>query len=118
MGDPKRIRKKYDTPSHPWIKSRIDDEKRLSREFGTKNKKELWKMETTLKKFKSQAKKLIALKSDQAAVEREHLFRRVKELGLVSGDVTYDSILSLTTDDMLSRRLQSVIVASGDFKVS
>lgn len=110
MGDPKRIRKKYDTPSHPWIKSRIDDEKRLSKEFGTKNKKELWKMETILKKFKSQAKKLIALKTYQAAVEREHLFRRVKELGLVQGDVTYDAILSLSNDDVLARRLQSIVV--------
>lgn len=111
MGDPKRIRKKYDTPSHPWIKSRIDEEKRLSKEYGTKNKKELWKMETQLKRFKSQAKKLIALKTDQAAVEREHLFRRVKELGLVQGNVTYDSILSLNSDDVMNRRLQSIVVS-------
>lgn len=113
MGDPKRIRKKYDTPSHPWIKSRIDEEKRLSREFGTKNKKELWKMETTLKKYKSQAKILIALKTDQAAVERDHLFRRVSQLGLVQGTVNYDSVLSLTSDDILSRRLQSMLVSKG-----
>ncbi|MCA9477785.1 MAG: 30S ribosomal protein S4, partial [Nanoarchaeota archaeon] len=92
---------------------RIDEEKRLSREFGTKNKKELWKMETTLKKFKAQAKKLIALKTNQAAVEREHLFRRVGELGLVKSDITYDTILSLTTDDILARRLQSVVVSKG-----
>ena len=33
MGDPKKIRKKYDTPSHPWIKSRIDEEKRIRKEI-------------------------------------------------------------------------------------
>jgi len=59
MGDPRKIRKKYQTPSHPWIKSRIDEEKVLTREFGTKNKKEIWKMETVLKNFKTQSKHLI-----------------------------------------------------------
>jgi small subunit ribosomal protein S4 len=111
MGDPKRIRKKYDTPIHPWIKSRIDDERRIAKEFGTKNKKEIWKMETILKKFKQQAKLLITLKTEQANVERKHLFRRMGELGLVKGEVSYDEILSLTLDDVMARRLQSVLVA-------
>ena len=110
MGDPKRIRKKYDTPGHPWIKSRIEDEKRISKEFGTKNKKEIWKMETTLKNFKNQAKKLISLDSAQAKIETEHLFRRISELGLAQGNISFDTVLGLTIDDIMTRRLQSVIV--------
>ena len=58
MGDPKKIRKKYETPVHPWIKSRIDSERKLAKEFGTTNKKELWKMETVLKSSKTKPKNL------------------------------------------------------------
>jgi small subunit ribosomal protein S4 len=111
MGDPKKIRKKYDTPSHPWIKSRIDEEREFKKEFGTRSKKEIWKAETLLKKFKSQAKKLIALSGPQAEIEKEHLFRRIKELGLAQGSITFDVILGLTVSDVLARRLQSVLVA-------
>jgi small subunit ribosomal protein S4 len=113
MGDPKKIRKKYDTPSHPWIKSRIDEEKELKKEFGTRSKKEIWKAETLLKKFKSQAKKLISLTTPQADVEKEHLFRRVKELGLAEGSISFDTVLGLKVNDILARRLQSVLVTRG-----
>lgn len=113
MGDPKRIRKKYDTPSHPWIKSRIEDEKRIEKAFGTKNKKEIWKMETVLKRFKSQAKILIALDTPQSKKETAHLFRRISQLGLAQGDINYDTVLGLTLDDVMNRRLQSLVVKKG-----
>ena len=113
MGDPRKIRRKYDTPSHPWIKSRIENEKRVGREFGTKTKKEIWKMETVLKGFKSQAKKLISLNTPQAKVETEHLFRRVSDLGLVKGEVSFDAILGLDVDHLMARRLQSVVYTKG-----
>ena len=113
MGDPKKIRKKYDTPSHPWIKSRIDDEKRVAKEFGTRNKKEIWKMETILKNFKQQAKKLITLDTPQAKVETEHLFRRIAQLGLANGDVSFDVVLGLSIDDLMARRLQTIVFKKG-----
>ena len=114
MGNPRKIRRKYDTPIHPWIKSRIEDERRLAKTFGTKNKNEIWRMETVLKKFKSQAKHLIAASGSQADIEREHLLRRVKSLGLLgSADVSFDKILGLTLDDVLARRLQTVVFKKG-----
>lgn len=113
MGQPKRIRRKYDTPIHPWIKSRIDDEKRLARTYGTKNKKEIWRMETVLKKFKSQAKHLIAATGDQAEVEKEHLLRRVKSLGMAGSDVNFDKILGMSIDNVMERRLQTVVFKKG-----
>ncbi|MGM5480791.1 MAG: 30S ribosomal protein S4 [Nanobdellota archaeon] len=113
MGQPKRIRRKYDTPIHPWIKSRIDDEKRLAKTYGTKNKKEIWRMETVLKKFKSQAKHLIAATGDQAEIEKEHLLRRVKNLGLAGSDVNFDKILGMSIDNVMERRLQTVVFKKG-----
>jgi small subunit ribosomal protein S4 len=34
MGDPRKRKKKYETPTHPWQKDRIDDEKELRRKYG------------------------------------------------------------------------------------
>ena len=58
MGDPKKIRKKYSTPSHPWQKARIDEEKVVKRDFGLKNKKEIWIIASKLKTFKDTLKRL------------------------------------------------------------
>lgn len=113
MGDPKKIRKKYNTPRHPWIKARIDSEKLIRIEFGTRNKKEIWKMETLLKNFKDQAKNLIILRTTQSDVETKHLFRRVKELGLISGEVTFDEILGLSLENIMGRRLQTIVYKKG-----
>lgn len=113
MGDPKKIRKKYDTPAHPWIKSRIDEEKIVRIEFGTRNKKEIWKMESSLKNFKTQAKTLLPLRTAQADIEKKHLFRRVKELGVISGEPSFDAVLGMTLSNIMGRRLQSIVFKKG-----
>lgn len=113
MGDPRKIRKKFETPSHPWIQSRIEDERRLKKEFGTRSKKEIWRAEYLLKKFKTQAKKLILLRTQQATLETELLFKKIKDLGLVEGEVDFDAILGLKVDDILGRRLQSIVYKKG-----
>ncbi len=59
MGDPRKRRKTYETPKHPWNKDRIVSERALLTEFGLKNKKELWKMQARLSNFKRQAKALV-----------------------------------------------------------
>ena len=41
MGHPKKPRKQYDTPSHPWNADRIKEENRLANKYGLKNKKEI-----------------------------------------------------------------------------
>ena len=47
MGDPRRQRAKYRTPSHPWQNKRITDEAKLRKEYGLSNKKKaygIWPM--------------------------------------------------------------------------
>lgn len=60
MGKPKFSRKKYDTPSHPWQEQRIHSENELVRKYGLKNKREIWKAETALRKYRGQARELLA----------------------------------------------------------
>jgi|FLOH01.1.fsa_nt_gi small subunit ribosomal protein S4 len=110
MGDPKKIRKKYDTPTHPWQKVRIEDEIVLKKEYGLKNKKEIWKFTSMLKGFKNDVKRLNAMTGSQAIKEQDQLRARLLSLGLLKVDMSLDSVLSLETKDLMERRLQTVIV--------
>jgi len=41
MGDPRKLRKKYENPFKPWDRDLLHGEPRLIGEYGLKNKKEL-----------------------------------------------------------------------------
>jgi small subunit ribosomal protein S4 len=113
MGDPKRQRKKYETPSHPWIKERLDRERVLKRNYALKNKKELWRHETQLKEFRRRARRLLAARGKQAEIERQQLLQRLYRLGLLPADAVLDDVLSLTVEDVLERRLQTIVYRKG-----
>ena len=114
MGDPRRLSKKYDTPNHPWIGERIKKERELSIKYGLVNKKELWKMETKLRTFRRQARKLISDTSEQGSREAVQLFGILKRYGiLLKEDATLDDVLSLDVESILSRRLQTLVFKKG-----
>lgn len=113
MGDPKKIRRKYSTPGHPWNRARLEIESDLVKRFGLKNKKEIWKANSTLKDFTTQAKSLVARRDAQAEVERTNLLGKVKSLGLCGENPTVDDILALKTENILGRRLQTVAFNMG-----
>lgn len=113
MGDPKKQRKKYSPPSHPWQSARITEEKEIMKEYGTKNKKEIWKMRAIIRVLKGQGRKLIAARGEQAQKEKDQLFGRVKDLGLVKGTLELDNILSINLKDIMERRLQTLLVRKG-----
>lgn len=113
MGDPKRLRKKYETPGHPWQKTRIQLEKELQREYGLKNKKEIWRAESRLKKFKDILKRLIPLNDPQANKEREQTMHKLRTLGLISEEATIDDVLGLDVRAILERRLQTIVYKKG-----
>ena len=110
MGNPRKLRKKYMTPTHPWQKTRIEEEKRLMRQYGFKNKEELWKLNSKLRRFKSQVKDLIPRDDDEALNQKQELLVKLRGLGLVADDAILEDILAITLEDMCRRRLQSVLV--------
>ncbi|MBP6021111.1 MAG: 30S ribosomal protein S4 [Candidatus Methanomethylophilaceae archaeon] len=117
MGDPKFSRKTYDTPSHPWKKERIDAEVVLVRQFGLKNKTEVWKAQTVLRNFRKQSRELQARirgGDAQAKLEADNLINKCTRIGVlpVSGGNLND-ILILTEEDIMSRRLQSIVFDKG-----
>jgi small subunit ribosomal protein S4 len=113
MGDPRKQRRKYSGPQHPWNRARIDEEKVLVEEYGLKNKKELWKMSSKLAQFKRQAKVLIAQKGEQAEAEKKLFLDKLERLKLINNEATLDDVLDLAVKDLLERRLQTFLYRKG-----
>ncbi len=109
MGDPRKQRKKYRGPQHPWQKLRIDEEKNILKDYGLKNKKEIWKMYSKLKNFAQQAKHLNAMSSKESEKERPQLLKKLQKIGLLNPNSKLDEVLSLTLKDILERRLQTIV---------
>ncbi len=117
MGDPKFSRRSYDTPSHPWQGERIKREVEIVREYGLKNKTEVWKAQTILRNFRKQSRELQArLRGGdaQAKIEADALIKKCARMGLlpVTG-ADLNDVLILTESDILSRRLQTVVFEKG-----
>ncbi len=113
MGDPKRIRRKYETPSHPWQAERIQEEKKLQSEYGLRNKREIWKAQAMLRGFRRQARELLAQRSEQARRQEKQLLDKLVRLNILKEGSTLDDVLSLTVRDVLNRRLQTLVYKKG-----
>lgn len=99
----KRKHKTYSRPKRPFNKVRIDEEAETKKEFGLKNKKEIWKAEAKVKSIREKAKKLISASPE----EQRALFEKLKKMGLNVNSIT--DVLSLDKSDYLKRRLQTII---------
>ncbi len=105
-----KLRKKYQTPKHPWQRARLGLEAKLRQEYAYKNKREVWKMFSILRNFRAQARKLIGLRGPQAEKEKQELFSRLRSLGLLGDKAELDDVLNLTIHDIMERRLQTILV--------
>ena len=109
MGSPRQPKKKYSRPFKIWNRDRLDTEKPIVSEFGLKNKQELWKTASILRKFTAQAKRLTALRGEQAEIEKKQLIDKLSLLGIIGKNASLDEVLGLTVKDFLSRRLQTIV---------
>ena len=109
MGDTRRFKKHFAKPFKPWDEIRIAEEKPLIKDYGLKNKKEIWAAEAMLRTFKAQAKKLIATRGKQAEKEKQQLLARLLSLGLTNQAADLDTVLGLTIKNILDRRLQTLV---------
>lgn len=66
-------------------------------------------MDSILKKYKDQAKKLIAVKTKQGEKEKAQMMDKLQRLGLIQAGSELDAVLSLEVKDILERRLQSLV---------
>lgn len=113
MGDPRKPRKKWEGPKHPWIKERLVKELELVGRYGLKNKKELWKAATLARKLRHQARSLLALPESVRAERERALLEKLYRMGLVDKNATLDDVLGLTAEHVLERRLQTIVYKKG-----
>lgn len=113
MGDPRRLRKKYHTPSNPFEKERIVEEMKYVGTYGLRNKKEFWKHRSQLTKFRALARSYKGLAKEQFDVRMNELRVKLSSWGLVSSTAAADEILSLTVEKFLERRLQTMVYKKG-----
>lgn len=118
MAYPGKNYKSYQTPKRPWEKSRIEAETRLVIEYGLRNKREVWKAQAHLRKYRKAARNLLALGSGSAHkdlydAKKEELIGHLQRAGLLGPDANIDDVLSLKVQTQLERRLQSVVYRKG-----
>jgi small subunit ribosomal protein S4 len=116
MGKPKFSRKKYETPSHPWQEDRINEENELIKKYGLKNKREIWKAETRLRRYRGQARELLAkigTGDEQSKKESDQLLMHLSRMNILPPKSTLDDVLAMNTESILSRRLQTLTYLKG-----
>ncbi len=119
MGDPKRHRKKYVTPPHPWDKARLEKEAQLVIKYGLRNKRELWRFQNILRKYRRVARDLLGKinlpgkEGEYARAKARAVIKKLARIGVLDENATLDDILNLTVEDFLERRLQTIVYRMG-----
>lgn len=110
MGDPKKLKKKYNNPRHPWEKTRIDEEKKVLKDYGLKRKNEIWKVSSQLRRYFDQAKSFIGSTRITSDVEKSNFIKKLQSLGLLDEKAQLEDVLNLSLKDLMERRLQTILV--------
>jgi small subunit ribosomal protein S4 len=113
MGDPKKQRKKYNTPKFPWRTDILQAELKLLGQYGLRNKHELWRHETSLSNFRGIARSLIGRSAEERKRMEDELLRRLKKIGILDETAVLDDVLDLAIEDLLERRLQTIVFRKG-----
>jgi len=113
MGDPKKQRKKYETPRFPWRTDILQAELRLQGQYGLRNKHELWRAKTTLSRFRELARSLLGMPTEQRQKMEKQLLDRLNRLGILHETAVLDDVLDLSLEDILERRLQTIVFSKG-----
>lgn len=101
----------YQTPLRPWDKKNIEEDKKTKLNYGLRRKKEIWKAKAILRNYREIAR-LLAAQRDK---EKEAiLINKLKKLGLLYQTTpTLDDVLALSIENILDRRLQTIVVKKG-----
>jgi len=113
MGDPKRQRRKHETPRFPWRTDTLQKELGLIGQYGLRNKRELWRHETALSRFREIARSLLGMPTEQRTKLEKQLLNRLNRLGILPETAVLDDVLDLSIEDTLERRLQTIVFRKG-----
>src|SRR5919204_1715029 len=110
MGDPRKAKKLYRRPRMIWTTDQLNAELYIMGSYGLRNKRELWKAQTEVARIRNQARALLALSTEARAEKEKRLLTFLNRLGLAKEGATLDDILNLKIEDLLERRLQTIVM--------
>ncbi|MDO8627379.1 MAG: 30S ribosomal protein S4 [Candidatus Diapherotrites archaeon] len=113
MGGIKKAGKKYQRPQKPWDKTRIEEERVVTDEYGLKNKKEIWRAQTFIRNKRQIARKLLASKLEIREKREKELLGKLIKLGILRENAILEDVFTLTGKDLLERRLQTLVWRQG-----
>lgn len=113
MGDPKKQRKKYETPRFPWQADALHKELIMLGRYGLRNKHELWRYKTMLSNFREIARSLLGKSGGERRIRENQLLNRLNRLGILPETAVLDDVLDLSIEDVLERRLQTQVFRRG-----
>lgn len=113
IGDPRRLKKKFRKPKHPYNKERILEELEFLGKYGLRNKREFWKMRTMIGNWRKLARESRTLSQEQAIEAQQELLKKLNRLGILAPEAEFEDILLLTVEDILKRRLQTLVFEKG-----
>ena len=116
MGDPKTPRRVWKKPKRPLNYDLMMDELKILGTFGLKTKRELWKTQTELSRVRFQARSILALRQNEREAKEPILMQSLSRIGLVEQNSTLDDVLNLQVNDLLLRRLQTIVHKKLNFK--
>ncbi|TFG33291.1 30S ribosomal protein S4 [Candidatus Thorarchaeota archaeon] len=112
MGDPRRQKKKYVVPKRPFDTDRFEEELQLIGNYGLRNKRELWRHSTELSNYRRQARTLLALPPSERQQTEKELVDKLVRIGVLE-QPSLDHVLDLTLENVLDRRLQTLVFRKG-----
>jgi small subunit ribosomal protein S4 len=113
LGDPKKQRKKFDTPRFPWQIDALDAELKVLGQYGLRNKREIWRHKTLLSKYRGIGRSLLGMSVEERSKQEKQLLNRLHRLGILPEEAELDDVLDLALEDVLERRLQTLVFQRG-----
>jgi len=113
MGDPKKQRKKFDTPRFPWQTDMLDAELKLLGQYGLRNKREIWRHKTLLSKYRGIGRSLLGMSAEERSKQEKQLLDRLHRIGILAEEAELDDVLDMSLGDILERRLQTLVFHRG-----
>jgi small subunit ribosomal protein S4 len=104
------LKRKYETPVRAWDKQKIEAEGEVLKNYGLKNKRELWRVEGTIRKYRRLARELAATENKE---QEKIIIEKLIKLGVLENGATLEDVLALTTQKFLERRLQTILQKKG-----
>ncbi len=106
----RKTRKKFKNPRMSWNSEEIGARKDLIREFGLRRRKEILIAQEVLRNFRRRARELIA---EQDEEKTKVLLDKLVKIGLLEKGQGLDDVLALSVNDILGRRLQTIVLKRG-----